>query len=52
MQASERAEAEAGAEASCPEVSCPVAAEGLFGTKLFSEVPITSKGILLFYSIK
>ena len=27
-------------------------AKALFGTKLFSEVPITSKRILLFYSIK
>ena len=26
--------------------------EALFGSKLFSEVPFTSKGILLFYSIK
>ena len=26
--------------------------EALFGTKLFSEVPITSKRILLFYNIK
>ena len=26
--------------------------EAQFGTKLFSKIPITSKGILLFYSIK
>ena len=26
--------------------------QALFGTKFFSEISITSKGILLFYSIK
>ena len=29
-----------------------VQTEALFGSQLFSEVPITLKGILLFYSIK